>query len=1158
MNLEKAIGPFGSNRRALTRDPFLLEYANLKLAAMGAPIVGVQSDYKFMQIAEALLGNYQEKTRLLTNWLSPVDFRIQSWLHDYLKGVPMENLPRIPANTFILDRHGLARVLSLPMDGDVFKSSIVSSYRVAQGVLHNPDKDRRTTKGVFHVAEGGLPIPGDKVAAPRSVFARLLEIALNPPKDLMRLPFTANADVQAEIWLSLLLRPIVVPAVPGHSEAKRMEVRFFAPGNLVANLDFVESIFGNAGDPYLAENDAALDIEHWTGHTGCVILAPHLVNCTKKELGLPHISKATERQKRDSMCWEKEDEKYNDGLAFKITARDERGVIVTLIADNYFGYCKKEVKTQISYAANLLGNAEEEHAGGAVAFPTYDLGEDFKLSQYYPEVTHTFAELLKIKGDEIELKPEGYAIDKKFPDIYYVPEDAYFTLAEQRVRWKSDKGENSIVLKPGIVYILPSGYKVEMIRPKEGRRWRLIGSTAEGTFIHKPCTVSGGGKSEISKSIMDAIITGPVVVADFRADFDRVEEIVNKEYGMRFKDKSKCKPKGRLLLSKQRSLGSVVKLLSPSPEYTDEYNVWLRSIPYYVKELVFIVKRFYKEDWGTNWRERFHVDLINGTGGNELRYRDQKLMTQYLRIGFTADGAWRTFGLRKDFYPAQKIQTEDDITASTILPADKVKGLNPLQKEPSVKFVENCEFRLFQRPDDAIIRGYDKKTEWDMAQLGSFTCNYEPLTREQVLQMTEDTIRFEQFTSPMKSLLRNFATDPTESFKYVVSSAHPRLVDGKPSKNPRYLQDRGDLENPRAYYLAETGTRLYRRIPAGQGVPMPVNAILCGRRNNPPEPGVRPLAVFNPIHYLELPELFMEFISSMTGKSPSTTGAGSEGALTKGPFNALPPIVDLNNALVSYLITDMPGFISAAGYVGPKVRVDHDISLLVPEIWSRMRVEERDPQYLIKHGYLEKCPDLEYKGKTIPSSLLGYRITEHFVQAFFGRVFANPDVVLTPEMIRPELQDMEIFADAMDNIVSTHQRVALLYMEDGSIHGACPPLKALLHIMAYGHYEGNDVNHPDIRKLFSREEFLKSDWYKARLEESRLVQCELWLNHVQTLEAFLAKPTHAEQAISLGLPQKLEVARKQLALLRDHSYTSTLVGTLGTDPWLRSLKREQE
>jgi len=31
----------------------------------------------------------------------------------------------------------------------------------------------------------------------------------------------------------------------------RMEVRFFAPGGLVSNLDFVESIFGNAGDPFV-------------------------------------------------------------------------------------------------------------------------------------------------------------------------------------------------------------------------------------------------------------------------------------------------------------------------------------------------------------------------------------------------------------------------------------------------------------------------------------------------------------------------------------------------------------------------------------------------------------------------------------------------------------------------------------------------------------------------------------------------------------------------------------------------------------------------------------------------------------------------------------------------------------------------------------------
>ena len=145
----------------------------------------------------------------------------------------------------------------------------------------------------------------------------------------------------------------------------------------------------------------------------------------------------------------------------------------------------------------------------------------------------------------------------------------------------------------------------------------------------------------------------------------------------------------------------------------------------------------------------------------------------------------------------------------------------------------------------------------------------------------------------------------------------------------------------------------------------------------------------------------MEFICSMTGKSPSTTGAGSEGALTKGPFNALPPIIDLNNALVSFILTGHDGFVTAAGYVGPKARVDHDISLLVPEVWCRMSPQERDPQFLIANGYLEKCEDFEHAGKKVLASRLGWRINARFVRNFFGRVFNHPHAVFTDEMLRP-------------------------------------------------------------------------------------------------------------------------------------------------------------
>ena len=139
-------------------------------------------------------------------------------------------------------------------------------------------------------------------------------------------------------------------------------------------------------------------------------------------------------------------------------------------------------------------------------------------------------------------------------------------------------------------------------------------------------------------------------------------------------------------------------------------------------------------------------------------------------------------------------------------------------------------------------------------------------------------------------------------------------------------------------YIAEVGTRFHRALPMDQPVHMPVGAILSGRRNNPPnkEQGIRSLAVYGPLHYQELPELMMDYISSLTGKSPSTTGAGSEGALTKGPFNSLMPTLDLNACLVAMILTDLGGYSTPAGHVGPDLEVGHDISLLIPEVWCRM------------------------------------------------------------------------------------------------------------------------------------------------------------------------------------------------------------------------------
>ncbi len=1143
INLSKSIGLNTSSQ--VYPDEHLVEYINLKLASMGCPAVNIKTDSPFKDVTESLIAKHREQERLLSTYLCPADWRVQQWLNKFLGDTG--DVPRLPSKSFVLDRHGVARTLSLPLEGDEFKSDIIHSYRIRQGVLHNPVNDRRTTKGVFHIADGGFPVPADKIAAPLKTFNRMLGFALQPPSSLMELPFTSEQEAKAECFVSLLLRPLVVPGVPGVIEEKRSEIRFFAPGNLISNLDFVETIFGNAGDPNLPENDAGLDVHHWTGHTGCVILAPHLTSIKKKDAGLPHYDEANERQRIEGMCWKDENEIYNGGTAFKLCARDENGVMVTIIADNYFGYCKKEVKTQISFSANLYGLAEEEHAGGAMVYPSYDLGEEFSGHLHVKRRGHKFEDMAERFEDVMEFKPEGYAIDRKFRDIIYVSEDVDFNLHNQSITWLHEGKKQKLKLLVGKTYVRPSGYKVHLEKPPGNRSWRLIGTTAEGILCHKPCTVSGGGKSEISKPVTDAVIQGPVIVADIKSDMEKVEQILQHDFSSRFSDRQR--KDDRAILSPERSLGSVIKLLTPSnKDYNEDYNAWLRSVPQYIKELVFVLKRYYIPEWGKQWKEHFTVDMINGKPGNELKCDNRKLVTNYMRVGFQDDGLWRTFGLRKDFNPAIKQSLEDDITASVVVASGDLEGVMPDHSQRSVKFLQNCEYRFFQRPDDAIIRGYDKLAESELAQTGNFISNFEPLEQDDAKEIIEDAIGYYEYTQPMQDLVKSAASG--DKPKFFVSSAHPRIVDGKPTKNPRYLQTRPDLLNERALYLEQISMRLHRKLQTTHPLYSVVDAVVPGRRNNPADvkAGIQPLAVYNPIHFMELPELFMEYICSMTGKSPSTTGAGSEGALTKGPFNALPPIIDLNNALVSMILTGHDGFVTAAGFIGPDVQVAHDISMLIPEVWCRMKDEERHASYLIANGYLEKCEDVEHEGKTFAFSRLGYRINHKFVRDFFGRVFNHPHAVFTNEMLSPELQGRETFIDGLDNIMATQKRVGELYFADKSVEAACPPLKAVITIMVEGHYEGKSLNDPEVRKLFTRDYLKESDWYQERLVSKQNLDVQLWDNHIDYLQAFLDKKGYQEEARRLNVSKKLDAARLEREKASKADYLNFLDGTIGVQP----------
>jgi phosphoenolpyruvate carboxykinase (diphosphate) len=143
---------------------------------------------------------------------------------------------------------------------------------------------------------------------------------------------------------------------------------------------------------------------------------------------------------------------------------------------------------------------------------------------------------------------------------------------------------------------------------------------------------------------------------------------------------------------------------------------------------------------------------------------------------------------------------------------------------------------------------------------------------------------------------------------------------------------------------------------------------------------------------------------------------------------------------------------------------------------------------------------------------------------------------------------MSAFADGMEAIVASQGRVALNYFEDGSVEAACPPLKALLHIMAYGGYEGMTVTDSRFRALFTREAVLASDWYTARLQARQRKEAALWKRHIKALEAF--RRSELEAPAGMDLEARFAAARRELERVSSPAYLNSLVGTIGADPCL--------
>jgi hypothetical protein len=146
----------------------------------------------------------------------------------------------------------------------------------------------------------------------------------------------------------------------------------------------------------------------------------------------------------------------------------------------------------------------------------------------------------------------------------------------------------------------------------------------------------------------------------------------------------------------------------------------------------------------------------------------------------------------------------------------------------------------------------------------------------------------------------------------------------------------------------------------------------------------------------------------------------------------------------------------------------------------------------------------------------------------------------------PELQGRDVFAAGVDSIVEAQTRVARLYFDDGSVDAACPPLRALLHIMAQGHFEGKNETDPEIRAMFTRAFLIKSDWYKERLRVKQQRDIALWENHTVALEAFRASGIPAD---TVNIDNCLSTVREQLQRVSSPAYLGELMGTIGADPF---------
>ena len=162
-------------------------------------------------------------------------------------------------------------------------------------------------------------------------------------------------------------------------------------------------------------------------------------------------------------------------------------------------------------------------------------------------------------------------------------------------------------------------------------------------------------------------------------------------------------------------------------------------------------------------------------------------------------------------------------------------------------------------------------------------------------------------------------------------------------------------------------------------------------------------------------------------------------------------------------------------------------------------------------------------------------------------MFDNPAKVFDEAILRPETQDREAFADGIKNITEAQQRVAAQYFDDGSYELACPPLQALLDIMAQCRPLPRGRSQ-EVRRMFTAEYLLESEWYRGRLAIKQRRDVALWKRHLDYIDGFIAQHSRQRTFGAVDVQARRRLAETELARVRSPQYLQELFGTLGADP----------